>query len=273
MTKAIGLLLLLTLASSSAVAETKKQKAARLARDATKQYQDQAYLKAGALFLEAYDLSGVTSQLRNAAKAFEQGSDLPKALELWSKYRDLRGVSRDERLEAVAHIDLIKERQRNDAAQKAAEAAARAAERAQKDAEEARKSAALAATRKAPEPPPPALVVEETPEETSSASFAPWIVLGAGGVLGIVSAVLWFVTDSSHADLEKRLSMTDQFGLIVGTSFDDAESDLASINRNRAISGVLLGTAITAVATGGIWAIVDAATSEKSGERDLFSDF
>src|SRR5262245_17613242 len=88
-----------------------KKEAAKLARKAKQHYQRSEFLEAAQLFLKAYELSNVPSQLRNAAKSFEKADALEQALTQWERYRSLR-ISRDERLEADAHLDLIHEKQR-----------------------------------------------------------------------------------------------------------------------------------------------------------------
>ena len=88
-----------------------KKEAAKLARQAKRHYQQSQFLDAAQLFQKAYELSKVPSQLRNAAKSFEKAEALDKALSAWEQYKSLR-ITRDEQLEAEAHVDLIHEKQR-----------------------------------------------------------------------------------------------------------------------------------------------------------------
>jgi tetratricopeptide (TPR) repeat protein len=235
-----------------------KKEAAKLARKAKRHYQQSQFLEAAQLFQKAYELSKVPSQLRNAAKSFEKAEALEKALSAWEQYKALR-ISRDEQLEAEAHIDLIHEKKRKAQVEKAVDAARLAAERAQLEARAA-KEAVVEASRAPPPvaPPPPALVLETSPKEEKGPVIFPWVVVGTGLALGIVSAVLWFVAQADYEDFTKRLAVRDGQGLVIGfNDIEEANDGFDSINTKRNASGALLGVAITAIVAGGIWATLD----------------
>lgn len=237
-----------------------KREAAKLARKAKVHYQRSQFLEAARLFLKAYELSKVSSQLRNAAKSFERANELDEALKQWERYRDLKSIKRDERLEAVANIDLIHEKKRKAEVEQAVEAARIAAEKAQLEAQAA-KEAAVEAQRAPPPPPPvappPPIIVETAPPKDTGPSVGPWIVMAGGVAIGIASAIVWFVAQSRLNNLERQLGMRGLDGLITGTTFDDADATFSGINRDRTISGALLGTAIAVAAAGGLWLTLD----------------
>jgi hypothetical protein len=231
-----------------------KKEAAKLARRAKKHYQKSEFLEAAQLFLKSYELSNVPSQLRNAAKSFEKADALEQALAQWERYRSLR-ISRDERLEAEAHIDLIHEKQRKVQVQEAVEAARVAAENARLEAEAAKNAAVEARNAPPPPPPPPSpeVVIRSTKPAEKGTPIFPWLVIGAGAVLGIVSAVLWAVAQNNLDTLNKRLMIRDGNDLATELTYEEGLAEVDSINKNRNASGALLGTSIAAIVAGGIW--------------------
>jgi hypothetical protein len=233
-----------------------KKEAAKLARRAKKHYQRSEFLEAAQLFLKAYELSNVPSQLRNAAKSFEKADALEQAMVQWERYRGLR-ISRDERLEADAHIDLIHEKQRKVQVQDQVEAARIAAENARLEAEAAKNAVNEARNLPPPPPPPPEVVIRSTEPKDDSAPIFPWLVIGAGAVLGIVSAVLWAVAQNNLDTLNKRLMIRDGNNLSTELTYEEALDEHGSINTQRNASGALLGTSIAAIVGGGIWLALD----------------
>lgn len=236
------------LAPSVAAAQSKvdKKKAVQLSRRAIDQYRLGAYEEAGNLFLRAYELSKRPAQLRNAAKAFEEGKALERALELWVRYRDLGNISRDERAEAEAHVALIEEKQRNEDISRSAREAARAAELARRDAESARRAAEEARA---------TTLVTKEPEAEGS-PVGGWILVAAGGVMMAASGALWFVAEDQLSDLDTRLATRNTAGKIIGTTHEDKEADVNRINGQRVAAGVLLPVGAVAAAGGLLWLLL-----------------
>ena len=222
--------------------------AAEVAKEAVTQYRAGNHEEAAKLFVEAYDLSGRATQLRNAAKAYEAAGKLVDALDCWTRYESHEGVGRDEVAEAEAHIELIKERRRNIGAQKAVEAATRAAEQAGREADQARQEAARA--REA------ATVAQTRTAEAESAGRSPVVGiagLSVGGAALIASGVVWFLQQARLADVDDRLGELDDAGKISGITPAQLQSELNSINGQRIASGVLLGVGAAAAVGGVIW--------------------
>jgi hypothetical protein len=236
----------LALSSVADAGPREKQKAVDLSRDAIKKYRARDYEAAGQLFLDAFELSGRPAQLRNAAKAYEEGSFLSRALDLWVRYKDLSGVNRDERAEAEAHIALIQEKQRNESIARSAVEAARSAELARRDAESARKAAEEAkATR-----------VETGAPASEGTPAGGWVLAGAGGVMAITGVALWFVAKDQLSDLDARLATTNEQGLIVGTTPAAKDKDVSRINGQRIAAEVLIPVGAAAAVGGALWLIV-----------------
>ena len=99
----------LLFAARGALAQTQEEldRAAELARKALASHESGDYLKAGAHFLEAYELSRLQVQLRNAAKSFELGADLDRARTLWRRYLALDGIPPPDREDAGRHLAAI----------------------------------------------------------------------------------------------------------------------------------------------------------------------
>ncbi len=85
----------------------------------------------------------------------------------------------------------------------------------------------------------------------------PGSLIGSGAAIGIASAIVWFSAKSQLHSLDRRLETRGLDGLISGTTLPDAEDDFATINRNRTVSGVLLGTSLAALIAGGVWLTLD----------------
>jgi hypothetical protein len=240
-----ALLLVALLIPGAAIAKKDNAKAVELSRDAIAKYRAKDYDAAGELFLRSYELSGRPAQLRNAAKAYEEGDRLERALELWKRYRGLEGLTQDERAEADVHVALINEKTKNAAittelAQKEAEAAKRAQEAA-KQPEVVETPVVLAV-----EPPPP-----------SSPSIGGWVLVGAGAIMAIAGVALWFVAQDQLASLDDRLMTLNADGLITGTTPDRTASDVDRINGERIASGVLLPVGLSAALGGTLWLVFD----------------
>lgn len=303
--------------------QTDAQRAAELVQRAAERYRAGKYVEAAVLFREAYALSKLPTQLRNAAKAYADGGLVDDALEAWRAYAVHPKLSPAERSEAEAQVALIEERRRTaqaladaDAAKRAAEEAERArklaeaesgrklaeaesarlvgeAERAAEDAE--RKAAAArsghsdeARTGAASSGIGAELVVGASDgatdvasgsstdgstgrasmdvssgsastdgASTSGASTGPWVVAGAGVVLGIVSGVLFGHATSRLSKLDEQLAIQDGSGLVYGITRAEAADELDGINGERAISVGLGAAAVGAIAGGLVWLALD----------------
>lgn len=202
-------------------------------------------------FEQAFELSGHPTQLRNAAKAWEQAGRLDRALERWGQYRALPGLSRDEVAEAEAHLGLIREREKAEAAMRAAEAARAAAEAATRDAARARAEAerARADAVRAAE------VATADGPESSGSSVAAWVTGASGAAVLVGGAVLWSVQAGRLARLDDALATTDGRGLIVGIGPGEAQDEIDAINTQRTVSGVLIAAGATALVGGIVLAL------------------
>jgi hypothetical protein len=72
-----------------------RSEAAELADRGFEHYQARRFRAAAESFMQAWRLSGVRAQLRNAAKAYEDGEFYSEALEAWQRLRDLPDPSPD----------------------------------------------------------------------------------------------------------------------------------------------------------------------------------
>jgi hypothetical protein len=248
------LLALLCIAAPAFAAPSKKtenQRAAEIAMKAVRLYRAGQNAEAAKLFLEAYEISKRPAQLRNAAKAYEEGGMLDQSLELWTRYRDHEGVNKDEKAEADAHIQLIAEKKRNTEISKAAEAAQAAAEQA--------RIAAEAAQSRAEEASKQATLVQETriePQDEGT-NVGSLVMIGGGGAAAIAGGVFWFLSSSRLTKLDQKIADTNERGLIVGISPTELEDEVSGINTGRVLSGVLLTAGATAVVSGVVWLILD----------------
>jgi tetratricopeptide (TPR) repeat protein len=203
-------------------------------------YKQGDYPKAGAFFLEAYELSGAPAQLRNSAKAYQKADDLERARDLWRRFSELESIEPSERAEAEAQLSLIEERRRAAAAE---QEAARARE-------EAQRAQVRTATVTVTQPPP-----QETPR--FELPIGPVITLAAAVVVGLTGAGLYYHSDTQLDDLDDRLEITDSGGLIVGIDRLAAEDELDDINRERTIAYALAGVAGAAAIAGVVWWLLD----------------
>ena len=229
--------------------EAKKKdtkRAVELSRDAIAKYKAKQYEEAGDLFLKSYELSARPAQLRNAAKAYEEGGSYEKALSLWDRYMRLENATRDERQEAETHIALIRAKQRNEEIAKSAHEAARAAELARQDAESARRAAEAARTTQ---------IVETEVVPAKSTPIGGWVLVGAGAIMVVASVALWFIAQDQLSTLDDQIGMVDGSGLIIGTTPSALESDVDQINGQRIASGVLLPVGLSAALGGTLWLI------------------
>lgn len=234
------------LASTANAEERDTQLAAEIAAEAVALYRAGNYEKAGSLFVEAYDLSGRATQLRNAAKAYEAGGLLDQAIGLWKRYRDHEGVEVDEQSEATAHINLIEERKRSRAALEQVEQAQAETEKAKAEAVKAKREAAAARAQIGRESPAPA-------RRGGSSDYLGYIGIGSGGAIVAAGAVLWFVQSSRLASLDERLAQRDPSGKIIDITPGEVQSEVNAINNQRLASGVLLGVGVAVAAAGVGW--------------------
>ena len=79
-----------------------------IAADALTLYQSGAPLPAAEKFLEAYALTGRHTQLRNAAKAYEQARRFEEAVVQWERYTQHPQVEPDKRAQALVHIEALR---------------------------------------------------------------------------------------------------------------------------------------------------------------------
>ncbi len=238
-------------ALSLAAEKTDNQRAAEIAMKAVRLYRNGQHQEAAKLFMEAYAISKRPAQMRNAAKAYEEGGLLDQSAELWKRYRDHVGVNKDERSEADAHLKLILEKKKNEEMSRAAEAARDAAQAASRSAEDARAQAEAAQKQ--------ATLVQETriQNEGSGPNVPSLVLIGTGAGAAIAGSVLWFVATSKVNSLDDRIGTTNAEGLITGISRAEVEDEVSGINTTRVVSGVLLSAGAAALVSGVMWLILD----------------
>ena len=260
---AIALLAALTLAAAPAKKDIAR--ATAMVDQAVALFRAERYTGAAELFLEAYAITDLPVQLRNAAKAFQLGGDEARALEAWRKYAGRSDVSASEHAEAVAEIARIEEKQTSreairasdEARQRAEDEAAR--ERAAREAAEERtKTATLAETAtKAAEPPQLVLHEEPKPPTDETASKGPYYLAGGSAVLGITAVILFAHSGTRLNTLDEALSATDPNGKINGVDQPTAVDRLNSINTERDAARFILGAGIATLATAAVWWLID----------------
>jgi hypothetical protein len=246
----------LVVSNAASGAKSQEKRAAEISKNAVKLYRQKKYQEAGQLFLEAYEISKRRAQLRNAAKAYEEGGLLDDSLALWKRYKTHEGSTTDERAEADAHIQLIGEKKKNAEVEKSAEEAKRAAEEAHLDAERERrraeqadKAAALARvdeTTRATTPIAPE-------QKTESSGVGGYLFIGGGVALIVGSGALWLIAQGRLNTLDGKLAMKNAAGQITGVSPTDADHEVSTINTMRVGAGALAGAAVIALGTGIIW--------------------
>ena len=207
-------------------------------------YRDHHYQEAAELFLEAYQVSGVPNQLRNAARAYQEGGLEEQAEQTWVRYRDHHGLEASERAEAQAQVDLIRERRNAKAAAVDAERARQVAEEERIAKEEAQARAAQVAAAAAPVPvetpsPPPAIQGEVAAAESRPTLIYVGIGVGAAALLG--GGALLLESQFALGGLDDRLAQLDNAGKIVGTTPAEAQADLDGLNERRVIGAITLG--------------------------------
>ena len=230
-----------------------KRRAARMAREAIDLYKRGDLVQAGNLFLEAYEISEHSVQLRNAAKALEEADELQRAQELWRRYRDLPDISDDERREAEAHVQLVRQRQIAEAARGSAAEAEKAALRAETEARLARERADKALTPLDARPPDAKKRVTAPPAPRDHGLA--YAGVGVGAALLITSAVLFASASSRTHDLDRDLAVVNRNGLIVGVGPADVDDRVGRINGERIGAGVTvtLGVAVLAGSLAWFW--------------------
>jgi len=219
--------------------------AAEVAKEAVAKYRAGEHAAAAELFVEAHELSGRATPLRNAAKAFEAAGMLDQAMSHWRRYKAHDGVGQDEKAEAAAHIELIKERKRNVEAMNAVEAATKAAQAASRDAERARAEAAAA--REA------AQTAQTQAPGDGRSPLVGILGLSVGGAAVIAGGVVWLLQQNRLSEVDDRLAELDDAGKIVGITPAQLQSELNAINGQRIASGVLLGVGAAALTAGVVW--------------------
>ncbi len=231
------LLLIALLAPSAARAQT--DAAEVLVERAVAAYRQGDLAKAGAFFLEAYELSLVPAQLRNAAKAYQDADDLDHAESLWARFAALEAIGPSERAEAEAQVGLIRERRKLIAAQA-----------------EARRAREEAATvRTATVTPTSASVKFQAPRRTLP--VGPIITLAAAVAVGVAGAAVYAHADQRLRHLDDQLEIVDDGGLIVGIDRPSAQDQLDQINQERGIAVALGAIAGAAAIAGGVWWLLD----------------
>ena len=222
----------------------KKKRAEALATQAVKLFREKMFADAASLFLEAYEISKEPTQLRNAARAFEEGGIIDRALECWQSYRDAGGLLEEEVVEAETHLKLLRELE---AAKDAEEAARAEAARKVETATLADEPEVKEALEHEPEPSASAPVVEE-----SSTPVLGYVTLAGSAVFLAASVVLWIVAAKRLSALDEKLAASDLGGLMTQA---DVDRETRVINAERIASISAGGLGLIALAAG-ITAIV-----------------
>jgi hypothetical protein len=263
--------IIVLLFAPQAIAEGRPSSADRRASEAAtravKLYRQGKHKEAAELFLDAYNISKRRAQLRNAAKAYEEGGFLDESLDLWMRYKDHEGSTTDEKAEADAHVQLIGEKKKNAEAVKAAEAAKEAAQAARIEAEQA-KARAEEANKAAVRPPEAARASTPIPPPSKEepAPVAGYLFIGGGAALLIGGGALWLLAQGRLSRLDDKLAMKNAAGQITGISPDDADSEVSVINTMRIGAGALAGAGILAIGVGVAW-LLSSGPDERSAVR------
>jgi len=197
--------------------------AEKKARQALVEYQSGQYEAAGRLFLEAWQLSGQPTPLRNAAKAFELAGALDDAIVHWSVFATLPEVSREDREEARRHVLDIREK--------------------------LQKPVIAPPPEPAPRPDP------AVQKGNDAAVVGTWTLIGSGAALVVTGGALFGVAESQLRDLDVALADRDALGKVTGIERATAQSDLASINDKRAAGIALLAVGSATLVGGVAWGI------------------
>lgn len=249
MKSALLLLCLVAVPAAAAAQDEDEDAAVVMVERAVAAYEEAEYEKAGAFFLEAYELSGLKNQLRNAAKAYQKGDALTEAEDLWQRYLDLTTLTAPERSEAEAQLALIAERRKAMAAEQEAERARRAAERA--------RLAAQTSTTSAPPPaaPPPG---NRTVVTERRLPIGPIVSFGVAGAAAIASIYLFVHSSAMLANLDDKLAIKEpNTNLITGIAQEDAVEELDQVNDERTAAAVVGGIAGAAAVVGTVWLLLD----------------
>lgn len=241
--RSIMLLTLIALAPSVAQAKPSRadeKRAIELVTRAAQHYRAKEFVEAAALFYEAYELSKIPNQLRNAAKAYTDGGRDEDALTLWKRYAEHSDLTGDERSEAQTQIALIEERFR------AAEAEQRAKEEAERKAAEPPPEVKPAIPEPPPQPPPePSVAVASRQESESTPPIGAYVAIGAGALAGIAGVAMFAHASSRLSDLDAGLATKNAGGRVIGIDRSSATAELSSINveRNASLIAALAGGA------------------------------
>lgn len=222
-----------------------RQRAEQLATSAIQAYQKRNYVAAANLFLKAYRLTRHPVQLRNAAKATEEGGALERAKSLWSRFVEHDDINDDERREGRAHIALIEERQRREEASQLARDARAAAARAEEQAIAAKKAAEVAA------------VAARPPQAEPSPPYAAYVGIGVGALMMAAGGVVFLLASRDTSRLDQRIAEVDDRGLIVGITSREVEAEVGAINDQRLVAGLLGGTGTILILGGLLWLALD----------------
>jgi hypothetical protein len=194
-------------------------------------YEAKAFARAAQYFLEAYELSGEPTQLRNAAKALESAGAIEQAKGAWNQLlerSDLTAGMRGEAEERLAALDAV----------------------------ESPVEAPIVEPPKVEPPrvePPRVEPIVETPIEPAGPTWEPWVVTAAGALSAGAGGVLYWLSSRDLRRLEDRLAMKDAEGRIVGIPFDDALRERDRINGLRIGGVVALSVGIGAALAGLAW--------------------
>ena len=211
------LLLLMSAPSEQSIREAELRAAKALALWETK-----SYVGAAEYFIEAFELSGEPTQLRNAAKAYEAGNAKKEARATWTRYLALPELTAADRAEAEQRL------------------------RALAVVEQPRTLAPIAPIT------PVAVVVEAVPEIEEPVRWEPWVLTAAGAIAAAVGGVLLYRSERDLDQLKHRLSFM-QDGRIYGISYDEAIAEEQRIEAWRIGSSTVVGIGIAAVIGGLSW--------------------
>lgn len=201
------------------------------ARRGLAQYKAGAYAESAASFLRAYELSGSHTQLKNAAKAFEQASMLAEALTQWRRYATIKDLESDKRELAAAKVAALE---------------LQIAERRNKE----KRALAEKAARERPTPPPPSIVpAQPAPPPVKSSNAVRWIVVGVGAAVAVTGSALYATGWTTYGQYKDD-----------PTSVTRAQADSAELR-----SGIGIGVAsagLVAIAAALLWPSADSPDAE-----------
>ncbi len=239
---------------AAASAEAPRDRAIRAAKQATTLYKAGQHAEAAELFLEAHQLTGLSVQLRNAAKALEESGATARAIEAWRKLQALPAATDEERAEAREHLARLEPPVVVAPPPPAPFA----------DPAPAEPSAAPTAGDVAADPTPSidaapaadptsAALLETSPPPAKEVNWPAYGLIGGGTASLTGGVILMLASTTALGILDDSLGNTED-GLITGIDIADAQRDLDAINTQRAISGALLGVGAAAIVAGALWA-------------------